>query len=72
MIRIAIIDHSTKYLFVEDIDEETFEKEYGGDGEKYIKTNYDLSDKWTWDIIEQTEYIPIDDDPIIVDFEDLL
>lgn len=72
MERIAIIDHETHTLFIEDIDEEVLEKKYGGEEEAYIADTYDLSDNFTWEYIVETEYIPMDDDPISVDFEDLL
>ena len=72
MERIAIIDHETHTLFIEDIDEDILEKKYGGEEEAYIKDTYDLSDNWSWEYIVHTEYIPIDDDPIAVEFEDLL
>lgn len=72
MERIAIIDHETHTLFIEDIDEDILEKKYGGEEEAYIKDTYDLSDNWSWEYIVHTEYIPIDDDPIVVEFEDLL
>lgn len=72
MTRIAIIDHETHNLIVEDIDDEILESKYGGEEEAYIKDNYDLSDNWSWDYIVQTTYYPIDEDGCDVDFEDLL
>lgn len=72
MIRVAIIDHDTHTLFVEDIDEETLENEYNGEEEEYIKDNYSLSDNWSWDYIFDTEYYcPEFDDGIAVEFSDL-
>lgn len=72
MTRIAIIDHETNNLIVEDIDDEILEKEYDGDGEKFIKANYNLSDNWTWDYIVEATYYPIEGDGTIIDFEDLV
>lgn len=72
MTRIAIIDHETHTLFVEDVDEEILETKYGGEEEAYIKDNYTLGDNWSWDYIVDTCYTPIDGDSIDVEFEDLL
>lgn len=72
MIRVAIIDHDTHTLFVEDINEEELEKLYNGDEEAYIKDNYSLSDNWSWDYIIDTEYYGIENkDGIAVEFSDL-
>lgn len=72
MIRVAIIDHDTHTLFVEDIDEEILENEYNGEEEEYIKDNYSLSDNWSWDYIIDTEYYyPENQDGVSVEFSDL-
>ena len=72
MERIAIIDHDSHRLYVEDIDEEVLNEKYNGEEEAYIKDNYNL-ENFSWDFITETEYRPNDDyDPISVEFEDLL
>ena len=72
MERIAIIDHDNHRLYVEDIDEEVLNEKYNGEEEAYIKDNYTL-ENFSWDFITETEYYPNDDDdPISVEFEDLL
>lgn len=72
MERIAIIDHETHRLIIEDIDEEILESKYGGEEEAYIKDNYTLGNNWSWDYIVETTYFPIDWDGCEVDFEDLV
>ena len=73
MTRIAIIDHETHNLFIEDIDDDVLDEKYGGEEEAYIKDNYkNLGDNWSWDYIVQTTYYPVDEDGCDVDFEDLL
>lgn len=74
MERIAIIDHSTHTLYVEDIDSEDLENIYGGSEEEYIKQNFFFEDDgdYSWDYISATEYFPIDiKEPIDVEFEKL-
>ena len=58
MERLAIIDHDTHRLFIEDIDEDVL-AELGGDEQKYIDENYKL-ENYSWDYIVDTEYIPED------------
>lgn len=69
--RIAIIDHETHTLFVEDVDMDIINKEYDGNEEDYITSTYSLSRDWSWDYITEAEYIPIDADPIEINFEEL-
>lgn len=72
MERIAIIDHDKHRLFVEDIDKIILDYYYGGEEEAYIKDNYNFNN-FSWDYIVSTNYYPKDnDDPIDVDFMDLL
>ena len=40
MRRIAIIDHASHELMIEDINEQELEELYGGDEQKYIDDNY--------------------------------
>ena len=70
--RLAIINHETHTLFVEDVDENIINEHYNGNEEDYIKDNYNLDGKWSWDYIIDAEYIPIDDSmPVEIDFENL-
>ena len=69
MRRIAIIDHTNHTLFVEDINEEILEGQYGGDEQIYIDDNYNLKE-YSWDWITDAEQIPeFNKDPIEIDFE---
>lgn len=71
MRRIAIIDHSTHILMVEDISEEILEGQYGGDEQMYIDDNYSLKD-YSWDYIIDAQYFPeFDKTPIEINFEDI-
>lgn len=71
MERIAIIDHDNHRLYVEDINEEVLNEKYNGEEEVYIRDNYSM-ENFSWDYITGTEFFPEDEDPITVDFEDLL
>ena len=73
MRRIAIIDHNEHDLIIEDINEEVLEKEYGGDGQKYIDGNYDI-ENYSWDWITDSYYLPDDNygDLMEVDFSKLV
>ena len=71
MRRIAIIDHTNHTLFIEDINEEILEGQYGGDEQMYIDDNYSLKD-YSWDWIIDAQYIPeFEKDPIEINFEDI-
>jgi hypothetical protein len=71
MRRIAIINHTNHTLFVEDINEEILEGQYGGDEQMYIDDNYSLKD-YSWDWIADSRYISeFDKDPIEINFEDI-
>ena len=74
MIRVAIIDHETHNLFMEDLDEDVLEKEYEGSEEAYIEATHELGKHWTWDYIVHTEYYPnmANDDGIVVEFSDFV
>ena len=73
MRRIAIIDHNEHDLIIEDINEEVLEKQYGGDGQKYIEDNYDI-ENYSWDWITDSYYLPDDNygDLMEVDFSKLV
>ena len=70
--RIAIIDHESKRLYVEDVDKKVVKEQYNGSTTEYILDNYSLCGTFTWDVIEDTEFIPADSDPISVEFNDLI
>lgn len=71
MRRIALIDHETHTLYVEDINEEILEGQYGGDEQLYIEDNYNLKD-YSWDYIVDSLYFPeFDKTPIEVNFENI-
>lgn len=70
--RLAIIDHENHRLFIEDVDLDILEKNYHGEEEDYIKDNYTLSDNFSWEWIVVTEYTPIDEDTMDVEFTDLV
>lgn len=73
MRRIAIIDHSSHELLVEDIDEEVLESQYGGDEQAYIDDTYTFDGDYSWDWVEDTQYFPEDDKtPVDVEFTDWL
>lgn len=55
MVRVAIINHETHQLFIEDITDEMLEK-YGGEEEAYIKDNYTFEGEWSWEYIVDIEY----------------
>lgn len=73
MKRIAIIDHNEHDLIIEDINEEVLEKQYGGDGQKYIEDHYDI-ENYSWNWIIDSYYLPNDDDGdfITVEFSKLI
>ena len=72
MRRIAIIDHSDHTLFVEDIDEEILEGQYGGDEQRYIDENYTFEGKYSWDWIVDAQYFTeFEKTPIEINFEDI-
>lgn len=71
MRRIAIIDHTNHTLFVEDVNEEILEDQYGGDEQKYIDENYNLKN-YSWDYIIDAQYFPESEKtPIEINFEDI-
>ena len=71
MRRIAIIDHSSHELMVEDINEEVLESRYNGDEQKYIDDNYTFEGDYSWDWITDTQYFPEgESNPVDVEFTD--
>ena len=73
MRRIAIIDHASHELMIEDVNEQELKDQYGGDEQKYIDDNYTFEGDYSWDWITDTQYFPEgESDPFEVNFEDLV
>ena len=71
MRRIAIIDHASHELMIEDINEQVLKDQYGGDEQKYIDDNYTFEGDYSWDWITDTQYFPEgESDPVDVEFTD--
>jgi hypothetical protein len=71
MRRIAIIDHASHELMIEDINEQELENQYGGDEQKYIDENYTFEGDYSWDWITDTQYFPeCESNPVDVEFTD--
>lgn len=71
MRRIAIIDHFTHELMVEDINEQELETKYDGDEQAYIHDNYELEGDYSWDWITDAQYFSKDGDTIEIDFDEI-
>ena len=72
MKRIAIINHATQTLFVEDINEEILDGQYNNDIEMYVHDNYYSTDNLSWGQINDAQYITeFEKDPIEINFEDI-
>lgn len=69
MRRIAIIDHDSHELYIEDISDKDLEK-YNDGEQAYIDDNYDL-ENYSWDYIVGTTYFPTKDDPVDINVSDL-
>ena len=71
MRRIAIIDHASHELMIEDINEQELENQYGGDEQKYIDENYTFEGDYSWDWITDTQYFQEGESvPVDVEFTD--
>lgn len=71
MRRIAIIDHASHELMIEDINEQVLEDQYGGDEQKYIDENYTFEGDYSWDWITDSQYFPEgESNPVDVEFTD--
>lgn len=55
MKRLAIIDHTNHCLYIEDVNEEILEGQYGGDEQMYIDDNYSATD-YSWNWITEIQY----------------
>ena len=64
MTRIAVIDHSTHELYVEDINDGLLNAEpYNGDVQAYIDDNYTFEGDYSWDYIVDSSYEGENDGP---------
>ena len=71
MRRLAIIDHKEHCLYVEDINEEILQGQYGGEEQNYIDAHYNLED-YSWDWISDAQYITeFNSFPIEINFDDI-
>ena len=71
MRRLAIIDHDNHALYIEDINEEILEGQYGGDEQLYIDDNYSLKN-YSWDWITDAQYfLEFEKTPIEINLEDI-
>lgn len=58
MTRIAVIDHVTHELYVEDINDGLLNAEpYNGDVQAYVDDNYTFEGNYSWDYIVGANYI---------------
>ena len=68
MTRIAIIDHISHTLYVEDLTEEDL-KPYNGEEQLYIEDNFSFKGEYSWDYIIDAEYYSAEDkEPIEIHF----
>ena len=72
MRRLAILDHDNHALYIEDINEEILEGQYGGDEELYIEDNHNLKE-YAWNWIVETQYFSEFNqlEPIEINFEEI-
>ena len=68
MRRIAIINHITHALYIEDVDEKELEEKYNGDEQSYIDDSYELDGDYSWDWITDIFFFP-KEDKTPIDFE---
>ena len=73
MERIAIIDHYTHTLYIDDVEEGLIDEQYEGQEEKYIEDNYTFKEDYSWDYIVDAQYFQSFDDPtpVEIDFDQL-
>ena len=69
--KIAVIDHDNHTLYVEDINDDILQGQYGGEEQLYIDDNYS-TENYSWDYIVDTQYFPeVDKTPVEINFEEL-
>lgn len=72
MRRLAIIDHKIHALYIEDVNEEILEGQYGGEEQLYIDDNYSL-EQYSWDWITDIQYFPeFDKTPVDINFDNMI
>ena len=69
--RIAILNHETHELYIEDIPLDILEKKYNNEEENFIKDNYPDLGFHSWDYIVNAYYMPYDYDAIEINFDEL-
>jgi len=73
MRRLAIIDHDTHTLYVDDVDEKELEENYKGDEQAYIEDNYVLLNNYSWDwVTDAIYYKKMYETGIDIDFDKLI
>jgi len=73
MRRLAIIDHDTHTLYVDDVDEKELEENYKGDEQAYIEDNYVLLNNYSWDwVTDAIYYKKMYEIGIDIDFDKLI
>ena len=73
MRRLAIIDHDTHTLYVDDVDEKELEENYKGDEQAYIENNYALLNNYSWDwVTDGIYYKKMYETGIDIDFDKLI
>ena len=56
--RLAIIDHITHKLYIEDVDIEVLEKKYNGEEEAFLADAYGFKEgDYSWDYITEAAYM---------------
>lgn len=69
--KIAVIDHDSHTLYVEDINDDILQGQYGGEEQLYIDDNYS-TENYSWDYIVDTQYFSeVDKTPVEINFEEL-
>lgn len=69
--KVAVIDHDSHTLYVEDINDEILQRQYGGDEQLYIGDNYS-TENYSWDYIVDVQYFPEGDKtPVEINFKEL-
>ena len=72
MRRLAILDHFTHRLIIDEVSEEELDDVYDGEEEAYIRDNFTFKGDYSWDWIVDAEYYPLGgDNPIEINFEDI-
>lgn len=72
MKRIAILDHDSHCLFVEDVSNDTLKNHYNDDMKAYIEDSYTFNGAYSWEYINDAEYLREEDKmPIEIDFDEI-